>query len=296
MSQTTLLSQAVPQSGTLTRRELFKRLAAFSILPVGAGFYANQVEPFWPRFPEIPVQLKGLPDAFENFRIAQITDMHTGRVPFAYLQGVMEKVRDLRPDLVAVTGDLVNHDPAMIDPVVQLMKTFSCPVLVSFGNHDFGPFRGDTEPYDELLAEKLQSALTRVGCRVLRNASFPIIRGNQALWIVGLDDLWFGDFNPPLAFEKVPAGSTVIALSHNPDTAEMMAAQHPNLILSGHTHGGQIRVPYLGALRLNVAQPQYDMGHFYLPSSQLFVSTGVGYIRKVRFNCRPEAPVFVLRG
>ena len=74
----------------------------------------------------------------------------------------------------------------------------------------------------------------------------------------------------------------------------MLAPHHPDLILSGHTHGGQIRVPIYGALRLNIAQTQYDMGHFQLPASQLYVSTGVGYIRRIRFNCRPEVPIFRL--
>jgi predicted MPP superfamily phosphohydrolase len=74
----------------------------------------------------------------------------------------------------------------------------------------------------------------------------------------------------------------------------MLAPHRPDLILSGHTHGGQIRLPFYGAMRLNVAQPQYDMGLFQLPESQLYVSTGVGYILRMRFNCRPEVPIFRL--
>jgi predicted MPP superfamily phosphohydrolase len=238
--------------------------------------------------------LKGLPKSFEGFRIAQLTDMHTGRVPYDYLDRVVARVKESKPDLLAVTGDLVHHKTDMIEPVCRLLKQFTCPVIVSFGNHDFAPFRGDLEPYDPNLQDELQSVLTDIGCHVLRNAAMPIIRNDEKLWFVGLDDLWFGDFNPPRAFENVPAGATVIALSHNPDTADMLADQHPDLILSGHTHGGQIRLPYFGALRLNVAKPQYDMGHFHLPHSQLFVSTGVGYIRKIRFSCRPEVPMFKL--
>lgn len=276
---------------TLTRRQLFKRLAGGAAIAAAAGYYANRVEPFWPKFPEVPITLKGLPSAFADFRIAQLTDLHTGRVPLDYLQRVVARVKQINPDLLAVTGDLVHHDPDMIEPVTRLLSGFSCPVLVSFGNHDYAPLRGDDDPYDPELADKLQVALTASGCQVLRNAGTPITRDGQTLWMVGLDDLWFGDFNPRLAFASVPKGATVIALSHNPDTAEKLAPQHPDLILSGHTHGGQIRLPYFGAMRLNVAQPQYDMGHFYLPRSQLYVSTGVGYIRRVRFNCRPEVPV-----
>lgn len=280
---------------TLTRRQLFQRIAACGVVTLGGGFYANRIEPFWPRFPEIPIHLKGMARSFDGYRIAQVTDMHTGRAPYPYLEKVIDTVASLKPDIAVFTGDLLHHSTEMIEPVARLLKRLSCPVMVSFGNHDFAPFRGDGEPYDEHLDEKLQIALTGIGCHVLRNRSLPITRGNDRIWIVGLDDLWFGDFNPPLAFANVPIGETTIALSHNPDTAEMLADHRPDLILCGHTHGGQIRLPYFGAMRLNVAQPQYDMGHFNLPHSQLFVSTGVGYILPIRFNCRPEVPVFVLK-
>jgi predicted MPP superfamily phosphohydrolase len=279
---------------TLTRRQLFQRIAGCGVVAVGGGYYANRIEPFWPKFPEIPIRLKGMAKSFDGCRIAQVTDMHTGRAPYPYLEKVIDTVAKLNPDMVAFTGDLVHHNSEMIEPVTRLIKRLSCPVMVSFGNHDFAPFRGDDDPYDPDLNEKLQTALTAIGCHVLQNASLSFDRGNDRIWIVGLDDLWFGDFNPELAFANVPIGETTIALSHNPDTAEMLADHRPDLILSGHTHGGQIRLPYFGALRLNVAQPQYDMGHFQLPHSQLFVSTGVGYIRKIRFNCRPEVPVFRL--
>jgi len=221
--------------------------------------------------------------------------MHTGHTPLEYLQRSLLHVADLKPDLVVFTGDLIHHNPDWIESVTQLVKTFSMPVVASFGNHDYGPYRGDDEPYDSLLAEKMNAALVDVGCTVLRNQSKPIEHADGRLWLVGLDDLWFGDFQPKLAFENVPTNEPVIALSHNPDTAEMLAPHHPDLILSGHTHGGQIRLPFYGAIRLNVAQTQYDWGHFQLPNSQLYVSSGIGYIRRMRFNCRPEVPVFRLQ-
>jgi len=277
-----------------SRRQFFLRAGAVAALPLAAGVYAHKIEPYWIRFPEIPIRIKGLPGSFEGYRIAQVSDMHTGRVRFEYLDRVMGQVNDLKPDLVAFTGDLIHHDVSAIEPVAALVKSITAPAIVSFGNHEYGPFRGDGEPWDPDLADKVEDAVTTAGTTVLRNRSMSINHPDGRLWLVGLDDLWFGDFNPALAFADVPKNEPVIALSHNPDTAEMLAPHSPDLILAGHTHGGQIRLPFYGAVRLNVAQPQYDMGHFQLPNSQLYVSTGVGHILRMRFNCRPEVPIFRL--
>jgi predicted MPP superfamily phosphohydrolase len=283
-----------PTAPRFSRRRFLLQAGALATLPLAVGVYSHKIEPFWPSFPEIPIRIKGLPKSFENYRIAQVTDMHTGRVPLAYLQRVLAQLNDLKPDLVAFTGDLIHHDASQIPAVESLLKSVAAPFAVSYGNHDFGPFRGNDEPFDPDLPEQLEKAVTAAGAPVLRNRSMPINRGNERLWLVGLDDLWFGEFNPSLAFADVPRNEPVICLSHNPDTAEMLAPHGPDLILSGHTHGGQIRIPFYGAIRLNVAQPQYDMGHFHLPASQLYVSRGVGYIISLRFNCRPEVPVFRL--
>jgi predicted MPP superfamily phosphohydrolase len=279
----------------MSRRGFFAQVIAAAALPVAGGYYATQVEPFWPRFPEIVVRIKGLGKSFENFRIAQVTDMHTGHTQTEFLQSALTHVESLKPDLVLFTGDLIHHNSDWIGTVAKLVKTFSMPVVASFGNHDYSPYRGADEPFDPDLSDKLIAALGDVGCPVLRNESKVIERNGERLWLVGLDDLWFGEFRPRPAFEKIPAGEPVIALSHNPDTAEMLGPYHPDLILSGHTHGGQLRLPFYGAIRLNVAQPQYDWGLFQLPSSQLYVSSGIGFILQARFNCRPEVPIIILR-
>ena len=284
------------KTAVLSRRRFFVQMLAAAALPVAAGYYTYNVEPFWPRFQEIPIHIKGLPKSFDGFRIAQVTDMHGGHIPFEFLAKTLARVEDLKPDLVLFTGDLIHHDPTAIDRVAALMKTFSMPTVASFGNHDYGPYRGEDDPYDPQLADKLRVAITNAGCTVLVNQSKPIEHSDGRLWLVGLDDLWFGEFNPKLAFENVPSNERVIALSHNPDTAEMLADHHPDLILSGHTHGGQLRLPFYGALRLNIARAQYDWGLFQLPNSQLYVSSGVGFILRMRFNCRPEVPVFRLVG
>jgi predicted MPP superfamily phosphohydrolase len=294
MTDTTDIPAVQPAATPLTRRQFFKQLAAYAALPVAAGAYAHWVEPFWPRYPEIPVKIAGLPQSFDGFRIAQLTDMHAGRAPLGYLTSVVNRVQSLKPDAVLVTGDMIHHTPFWIDPISRLLATLTMPVITSFGNHEFGVSRDPMEPKDSELAEQMQASLINHGIPVLRNKSMKIDHADGRLWFVGLDDLWFGHFDPVAAFDGVPKNEPVICLSHNPDTAPLLDPYHPRLILSGHTHGGQIRLPFYGAMRLNVANPQYDMGMFQLPNSQLYVSTGIGFIMRMRFNCRPEVPVFKL--
>ncbi len=284
----------ITKPAAFSRRQFFARLAAYSALPIAGGVYGRYVEPFWPKYPEIPFKIAGLPKSFDGFRIAQLTDMHAGRVPIDYLSSVISAVRNLKPDAVLVTGDMVHHTPYWVDPIAKLLGTFTVPVFASFGNHEFGVNRKEAVPDDSQLAEKMEAALTAQKIPVLRNKSAKIEHSDGRLWFVGLDDLWFGHFDPPTAFAGVPKNEPVICLSHNPDTAPLLDSYAPKLILSGHTHGGQIRLPYYGAIRLNVEHLEYDLGMFQLPNAQLYVSSGVGYILKVRFNCRPEVPIFRL--
>ncbi len=201
----------------------------------------------------------------------------------------------LKPDLLAVTGDLVHHTQAWVQPVAKLLGDMKIPTIVSYGNHDYGVFRGDDETNDADLPEVMQAELIKNGCTVLRNQSTKIDHPDGRLWIVGLDDWWFGSFSPHKAFANVPQDEPVITFSHNPDTAEQLDRYQPHLILSGHTHGGQVRLPGIGALYLNTANHHYDQGMFQLKHSKLYVSRGIGFIRRIRFYCRPEIPIFTLK-
>ncbi len=288
-----------PAHAPLSRRQFLRGAAFWGSMPVAAGVYATQVEPFWPRVDERAMPIRHLPAAFEGFRFAHLTDLHTGFTELSYLQRVVRRVADLKPDLVLVTGDLIHHRRAFIAPAVTLLRaafvSAGVPVVVSFGNHEFGFARRPNEPVDDELHLFAEQALTDAGCVVLRNRAHPIVRGTARIWTVGLDDLWFGRFDPEMAFLNVPRDEPRIALSHNPDTVPFLSPYAPDLILSGHTHGGQIRLPFYGPPRLNVRDTHHDWGLFDLDhGGKLYVSSGVGYIQRVRFRCRPEAPIFRL--
>jgi predicted MPP superfamily phosphohydrolase len=284
--------------GPMSRRQFLRRAAFWAAVPAMAGAYATQVEPFWPRVHEIALPVRGLLAPFEGYRVAHLTDLHAGETEFGYLTRILRRVAGLKPDLVLVTGDVIHHTREWAQPAARLLgDTFvraGIPTVVSFGNHDFGYARRPGEAPDWDLHVAVVHALTGHGCVVLRNASHPIVRSGERLWTVGLDDLWFGRFDTEMAFLNVPRDEPRLVLSHNPDTAPFLDPYGPDLILSGHTHGGQVRLPFYGAPRLNVRDTHHDWGMFQLANSRLYVSSGVGYIRRVRFGCRPEVPVFRL--
>jgi predicted MPP superfamily phosphohydrolase len=176
-----------------------------------------------------------------------------------------------------------------------LLATIKAPVIVSFGNHDYAP--GTARPKTwTILADPLQRALEARGIVVLRNAAVSTQRGEQRLWFVGLEDLYTTRFSPQLAFREVSRGEAIVALSHNPDSSAWLQNWGVGLILAGHTHGGQLRIPGLGAPILPLLRRQFEQGLFQLKHGcQMYVSRGVGFLLRARFCCRPELPVIVLR-
>ena len=284
-----------PTRRRLSRRALLRRAAALIALPLACSAYAREVEPFWLDLHEIGLPIAGLPPAFDGFRVAHLTDLHMDdHVPLSYLRRVVQRVNDAQVDVVAVTGDVVNHTMKWVEAAGELLGSLRAPVVVSFGNHDYAPF---TPPRAaQIIANPLHRRLAAAGCAVLRNQSAAITRGGARVWFVGLEDLWTDFFSPDDAFAGLPAGDVKVALSHNPDSARYLIRHGPKLILSGHTHGGQLRMPFVGAPLLPIDDRTHDQGLFRLDDDcQLYVSRGVGFLLRARFCCRPEVPIFVLR-
>jgi uncharacterized protein len=270
---------------------------ACTAIPLGLGAYSTNVEPFWLDTHELQVNIPGLPEPFDGFRIAHLTDMHARPgATMDYLRRVAAQIESLKVDCVAVTGDLVDHTATTIEPVADMLSSIGTPVLVSFGNHDYVP--GSARPQGfTMLADPLQRALEKRGCTVLRNRGVPLHRQGSRLWFVGLEDLYTTRFSPQLAYRDVKREETIIALSHNPDSSTWLQNWGTNLILCGHTHGGQVRIPLLGAPVLPLLNSQFEQGLFTLKNQcQMYVSRGVGHLWKARLFCRPELPILMLRG
>ncbi len=239
--------------------------------------------------PDLPGDLAGL-------RIVQISDLHLGSgVPIGYLNKWVDVVNNRGPDLVVVTGDLVHHGRAEWTGVAaRLLARLQAGegVLAILGNHDWGAC--SMGQGFAAWADRVATALTGRGVRVLRNEAVAVRRGPVPLHIVGLDDYWGDRYDPAAAFAAVPPSTPCIALAHNPDCFLDLLDTPASWTLAGHTHGGQVNLPLLGPPVLPVRHKQFVAGHYRLASKNLYVNRGIGWLRRVRFNARPEITEFTL--
>jgi predicted MPP superfamily phosphohydrolase len=290
--------EKTPDAKRISRRRFFRRIFTGATLALASGVYGTEIEPFWPQWHDLPMPIRNLPKSFNGYRITHLSDLHVGdEVPLSYLRRVIANVIQSKPNLVVVTGDLVNHALTAVAPLCELLAdiTARCgaPVIATLGNHDYdvsSAYAG----VPTRVADALEASLTARNITLLRNRAVPITHADGRLWFVGLEDLWSGRFSPQVAFAGLSPVEPIIALSHNPDTAAEVDTYGPQWILAGHTHGGQVRIPGIGALLLNVQNRQYQQGLFDLPHSHLYVSRGVGYLKQLRIFCRPEVPTFIL--
>jgi predicted MPP superfamily phosphohydrolase len=258
------------------------------------GGYARFIAPRRIQYPEYDLPIPNLPEPFAGFRILHLSDLHAANhTPIPYLRDVIRHVNSLPKDLTVITGDFVTRELRRVKPAVEVVAQLHGPVIATFGNHDYNESH---QPWvSSEIADALEKQLTEKGITVLRNRAIPIERGGARLWIVGLEDYWSDRFNAEQAYKAVTNGDPSIALSHNPDTAHFLAQYHPAWVLSGHTHGGQLRIPIAGSMVLPVQDKSLDQGFHTVGQTRLFISRGVGSHIPVRFRCPPEAPFFTLR-
>jgi len=268
-------------------------------LPMDYTVDAVAIKPHWVEVVEMKLPLPNLPDAFFDKRIVQISDLHCSRaVKKDYLLRCVERINQLDPDMVVLTGDYITYEgkngykQQVVDVVGRLQSRQG--VYACLGNHDYGFMtrfhqKGRTE-----LREFLTEGMAERGITVLQNESQAITLENQRLWMVGLGDLWSKDFAPAAAFAKVTQNEPVITLAHNPDTLDLLQDYPTDAVLCGHTHGGQINIPLLGPPYLPIKNRQFCAGMFHVYGKSLYVNRGLGRLGRVRFNCRPEITVFTL--
>lgn len=271
----------------LTRRAFLRASVAAA---AGVTLYAGVIERNWLDITQIDMPLRRLPDAFAGFTIAQISDMHFGRYfGVASMDAVTHAVNELKPDAIFITGDIVtrvtHEEPDMI---AESLARLEAPqgVFAVLGNHDWwedGP----------LVAESMR----RAGVEVLSNRHHPWRRGGQSLYLAGIDDVMCGKNDVGDAFDGIPSDAAVITLVHEPDYADILALEPSAVLqLSGHTHGGQICLPFFGPLRLPPWGFKYPSGMHRVRDLTVYTNRGVGVLSlPLRLACRPEVTLFTLR-
>jgi uncharacterized protein len=265
---------------------------------VGAGLSIEGFgfEPRHPVAKKIEIHLARLPEAFEGFRIAQITDIHFGPYMDQELLGRgVGLAQEFQPDVVTLTGDFVSHPlgrrngPAgarHAEPCAEVFARWKgVPMLAVLGNHDHW---NDAKIVAGTLAER--------GIRVLRNGSQAMEREGQRLWIAGIDDLLDGAPDLRQTLAGIPENEATLLMAHEPDFADHAARFPVDLQLSGHSHGGQVRIPGIGPLILPPLAHKYHTGLNRVGRLQVYTSWGLGVINPpVRLNCPPEVTLITLR-
>jgi predicted MPP superfamily phosphohydrolase len=239
--------------------------------------------------PEIEITVRGLPAEFAGYRIALVTDLHHGPVvPDSWLVGVAARTAELEPDLVVLGGDFVRHVRSDLDGLEPLLARFRAPdgVVAVLGNHDHwvGP-------------ENVVAVVERAGATMLVNRHRLIRRGAASLAVAGVDDFTHGAIRSDEALGGVPPDVPRVLVSHNPDLIEYLpAGLRVDVMLSGHTHNGQMHWPVIGPLTVpSQFGGRYLHGLKRVGETWLYVSAGVGTAAvPFRWGNPPEVPVIRL--
>lgn len=275
----------------LNRREFLKvaGLAVGGGLVAASSYLAINDESQDPVVDQVPIRIKNLHPALEGFTLLQMTDQHL--YPLTQPSLIKKSVaiaNGLNPDLVVLTGDYVWQDLEAIDELAPILAGLDAKygVFSTLGNHDYW-----------LDADVITTTLEAAGLPVLVNQGLSIHHGKGSFYLAGLDDGWSGNPDLDATLEGAMPGDPVILLCHEPDLADRYALDgRISLQLSGHSHGGQIRLPGIGALILPYLGRKYDIGLYKVDEMLLYTNRGLGVISEpVRYNCPPEITQFELR-
>lgn len=282
----------------MTRRT-FLTLSAASV--GGLALYSGETARHEISVEEYSIPLARVPDAFRGMRIAQISDIHYLQYTESYfVRDIVDHVNRLKPDMVLMTGDFVTYGPSPFSgeservfalrhapECASILSAIQCPLrYASLGNHD-----------EEVNGPAIAGILQEHGLPCLVNTAVPLERDGKRLWVVGLGSVSKQDSKPDQAIpgSAIRDKEAMIVLAHEPDILPEIAKYNADLMLSGHTHGGQVRIPFMRPMFLPEYGRIYIEGWFQHGPTHLYVNRGIGTIAApVRFNCPPEITVFTL--
>jgi uncharacterized protein len=272
----------------------FRSLFALIGVSVSGYFYAHDVEPRMLEITHHKIQNKAIPPAFNGFKIVQFSDTHLGfHYDLKQLEKLIVKINNLEPDMIVFTGDLMD-DPSEFqetDKIIKLLKDLHAPFgkFAIYGNHDHGGYGSDI--YRELI-ETADFAL------LVNQAKEIKLLNEHSIYIAGVDDAMLGKPDINQALKDIPTDSYKILLSHAPDLATYASNYTIGLQLSGHSHGGQIQIPFYGPLVTPPQGNRYTEGFYQLGADKgltLYVNRGLGTTRlPFRFLAKPELTLLTL--
>lgn len=275
----------------MNRREFLKiaGLAVGGGLVTATSYLAINDESQEPVVDRVPISIKNLHPDLEGFTLLQMTDLHLYPITQpSLIQKSVAIANNLNPDLVVLTGDYVWQVLDAIGELAPILAGLDAKygIFSTLGNHDYW-----------LDAGVITATMEAEGLPVLINQGLTIQQGKGSFYLAGLDDGWSGKPDLDATLVGANKGDPVILLCHEPDLADQFALDgRVSLQLSGHTHGGQIRLPGIGAIILPYLGRKYDIGLYKIDEMLLYTNRGIGVISEpVRYNCPPEITQFVLQ-
>jgi predicted MPP superfamily phosphohydrolase len=289
------MSSRKSATGNLTRRRF---LAGAALTAGGLALYAGEIERHMLMTVERTVRIRNLPAPFHGFRIAQLSDFHFHDYDESFfVRYAIQRVNALAPDMVALTGDFVtasgdNHVKRAVPNAyacAEILSELKCPIrLCSLGNHD------------AVIKREVGDALHRNGLQLLMNQFTALERRGERIWVSGIADAYLDIPNLSLAIPQRKPNEPIVLLGHEPDFADAIASQNysVDLMLAGHTHGGQVRLPFMPAILLPAMGEKYveDLHKVGTSEMQIYVNRGLGCMHlPFRFNCPPELTLLTLQ-
>ncbi|WP_409305241.1 metallophosphoesterase [Peribacillus sp. SCS-155] len=280
----------------MNRRSFLKKALGSLFTVTGAGlggkYYINKIEPGWLEINHLSFSSKAVPKGFDGVKIVQFSDTHLGfQFQLQDLKEIIHVINSLDPDLIMFTGDLMDKPDQYTgyDEIIPVMKECKARLgkFCIFGNHDHGGY--GSELYSRIMSKS--------GFILLRNSNRKIqLLGGDEIYISGLDEPMLGSPDIDKALQGIPRNHLAVMLSHAPDTAVTTSKYDVQLQLSGHSHGGQVQIPFFGALVTPPYSEIYREGTYDVGELKLHVNRGLGTTRlPYRFLSRPELTVIRLQ-
>lgn len=271
------------------RRQFLKRALWGGATTLLVSSYPLFIERYIVRVNRYTIPVSNLPHEFNGFRVLHLTDLHYGPLmPLDILANIVQKTNELEKDIIVCTGDYVRGATAArkIDVIWPVMTNLHAPggVYTVLGNHDHWA-----------STERSLYWLDKSNHINLRHRTLPLSHNGKTIWLGGAGDLWEDHVDLDQVLKDVPGDECRIVLAHNPDTADTNYMASVDLMISGHTHGGQVRIPFIGSPFVPVKNKAYTSGFVRSRKTNVFISRGIGWAGlPVRLNCPPEIAILSL--